>query len=181
MKRLFAFLPFVIVAVIGAFFLWGLDSDRDPSALPSVLLDKDVPDFALEPIAPSTGPGLSTADFAGGDKVIVMNIFASWCVPCRAEHPVFERLKASYDIKLVGINYRDGRQAAEDWLQELGNPYEAVGFDERGRAGIIWGITGVPETFIISADGKVFHRTAGPILGTEGQTFVADLEAALGL
>lgn len=166
LKRLLFILPLLIFAVGAGFLYWGLNPDRDPSAIPSVLIDDPAPRFELPPIEASSMPGLSSADFANG-QVTLVNIFASWCLPCRAEHPLFMDLAKREDIRIVGINYKDKPEDALAWLRELGNPYEAVGADEEGRTGIEWGISGVPETFILDREGTIRYRHVGPIHAVE--------------
>ena len=119
----------------------------------------------MEPVAGTTTPGLSTDDIKGMEGIKLLNVFASWCGPCRAEHPILTRLAEEDGITLIGINYKDKPEAAAQWLEELGNPYVAIGSDYSGRAGIDLGISGVPETFIIDADGIIRHRFAGPVVG----------------
>lgn len=175
MQRILVLLPIAVVLVIGGFFVWGLNPDRDPNAIPSVLISKPAPEFALAPIAGVDVPGLATADLATGEPVLV-NVFASWCVPCRAEHKVLTRLAAQEGFQLFGINYKDKPEAAKAWLEELGNPYQRIGSDESGRAGLEWGISGVPESFLIDASGTVVWRYVGPIATEQAQD---DFRAAL--
>lgn len=165
MKRLIAFLPLLIAVVFGAFFLWGLDPERDPNNIPSVLISQPAPEFALEPVEGVGVPGLARADLLGNETPVIVNVFASWCVPCRAEHAVLTSLVERDGIRLFGINYKDKPQDAAGWLDELGNPYERIGSDLSGRAGIEWGISGVPETFIVGGDGTVLYRYVGPVVG----------------
>jgi cytochrome c biogenesis protein CcmG/thiol:disulfide interchange protein DsbE len=98
---------------------------------------------------------------------VIVNVFASWCVPCRAEHAVLTELVESEGQRLFGINYKDKPEDATRWLAELGNPYEKIGGDSTGRAGIEWGISGVPETFIVGPDGTVLYRYLGPVVGND--------------
>ncbi len=177
MNRLIFALPLVVAALIGAFALWGLSGGRDPNAIPSALISKPVPDFELPPIEGVASPGLKTADLQGQGLTLV-NVFASWCGPCRAEHPVLTRLAREEDVRLVAINYKDKPEAAAAWLEELGNPYERIGSDYSGRAGIEWGVTGVPETFIIDANGLVVHRFPGPVVGDGLRRFQEALDQA---
>ncbi|SLN54644.1 Thiol:disulfide interchange protein CycY precursor [Pseudoruegeria aquimaris] len=169
MKRILAFLPIVIAVILGGFLLWGLNPDRDPNEIPSVLISQPVPAFDLPPVEGLDTPGLSSADLAenDGSAPIVVNVFASWCVPCRAEHAVLTRMVREDGIRLMGINYKDKPQDARNWLADLGNPYERIGSDLDGRAGIEWGISGVPETFVIDGAGTVVFRFVGPVLGDE--------------
>ncbi len=179
MVRLLAFAPLVIAVVFGAFFLWGLDPDRDPNAIPSVLISQPVPEFALEPVSGLQTPGLSRVDLVDADRPIIVNVFASWCVPCRAEHAVLTGLAINEGLTLYGINYKDKPEDAVRWLRDLGNPYTRIGSDLTGRAGIEWGISGVPETFIVGDGGIVLYRYVGPVVGDEAvATFRAALKAA---
>ena len=169
MKRLLAFAPLIIAAIFGGFFVWGLNPDRDPNEIPSVLISQPVPEFTLEKIAGLETASFSEADLEKLDKPIIVNLFASWCVPCRAEHTVLTNLVERDGARLFGINYKDKPEDAVNWLEELGNPYERIGSDLNGRAGIEWGISGVPETFIISEKGTVLYRYVGPVVGKEAE------------
>ena len=144
MKRLLFALPLVVALIIGGFAIWGLSGGRDPSALPSVLISQPVPQLDLGPIAGVDRPGLSSDDITKMEGIKLLNVFASWCAPCRAEHPNLTRLAQEEGLTLIGINYKDKPEAAAKWLAELGNPYEALGSDYSGRAGIDLGISGVP-------------------------------------
>ena len=161
-KRLLYLLPALVFAVVAAYFVWGLVSGRDPRAVPSALIDKPVPQFELPLLEGTDLPGLSTADLKTGEVTLV-NIFAAWCLPCRAEHPLLMELAEDPSIRLVGIDYRDDPEAGLKWLQELGNPYRRIGVDARGRAAIEWGSSGVPETFVIDRTGRVRYQHIGPI------------------
>lgn len=181
MRRMLAGLPLVLAAILGAFFLWGLDPERDPNDIPSVLISRPVPEFALDPIPGLDVPGLATADLSGNSGPVVVNVFASWCVPCKAEHAVLSRFVERDGLRLLGINYKDKPEDALRWLAELGNPYSAIGSDLDGRAGIEWGISGVPETFIVGADGTVLYRYVGPIVGEDAVAkFTLALQQAQG-
>ena len=156
-------LPSLIFLGVVAFSLWGLLSDRDPSQVPSALIDKPLPEFDLPPIEGMGGPGLSSAALADGE-VKIINVFASWCVPCRAEHPVIERLAGEHGVPVYGINYKDKPADARLWLAELGNPYKAIGVDGKGRTAIDFGVSGVPETFIVDGQGVIRYQYIGPIV-----------------
>jgi cytochrome c biogenesis protein CcmG/thiol:disulfide interchange protein DsbE len=147
-------LAFALMVLFG----WGLFRGGDD--LPSALLNKPVPDFALPPVL-GREEGLSTQDLIG--HVSLVNVFASWCVPCRAEHPLFMELSATGEVPLYGINYKDPPDQARAWLDELGDPYDRIGADVNGRAGIEWGVYGVPETYVIAPDGTIAYRHVGPI------------------
>lgn len=165
MKRLLFALPLVVALTIGGFAIWGLSGGRDPGAIPSVLVSQPVPQFDLDPVEGVALPGLAASDLVGTGGVMLLNVFASWCGPCRAEHPILTQLAQEDGVTLVGINYKDKPEDASAWLKELGNPYAAIGSDYSGRAGIELGISGVPETFIIDAEGIIRHRFAGPVVG----------------
>ena len=176
--RLLVFLPLIGVAVVAGFALWALTSGRDPNDIPSALIGQPVPAFDLPAVEGTGTPGLSSADLAG--DLAVVNVFASWCVPCRAEHATLTELAEEQGLTLHGLNYKDAPEDAAAWLAELGNPYERIGSDEPGRAGIEWGITGVPETFI-TRGGEVLYRHRGPIVGEPAVgDFLAALEDARG-
>ena len=162
-KRLLYLLPVAVFAVVAGYFVWGLDPNRNPRNVPSALVDKPVPQLDLPPLEGTGLPGFSTADLTSGEVGLV-NIFASWCIPCRAEHAQLMKLVEDPSIRLFGINFRDKPKDALDWLAQLGNPYRAIGVDERGRAAIEWGSSGVPETFVIDRTGRVRYQHIGPIL-----------------
>jgi len=176
MKRVLAFAPLAVAMVFGGFFLWGLNPDRDPSEIPSVLISQPAPKFDLASVEGLETPGVSRADLVGNAGPVVVNVFASWCVPCRAEHAVLTNLVEREGIRLFGINYKDKPEDAVRWLTALGNPYERIGADLSGRAGIEWGISGVPETFIVGPTGTVLYRYVGPVVGDEA---VAKFRAAI--
>ncbi len=160
-------LPLLIFAAISLFLGWRLYLGRDPSLVPSALIGKDAPAINLPPV-PGTGrPGLSDADLRKGGVTIV-NYFASWCSPCRVEHPILRELAANQALKamgvrLVGVNYKDDSANVGQFLAVEGDPYAAIGMDSSGRAGIDWGLTGVPETYIVRGDGKIAYKLIGPL------------------
>lgn len=141
-------------AVLG----WGLT--RDPRELPSTLIGRPVPTFSLPPVQGRT-LGLSASDLRG--EVSLVNFFASWCVACRAEHPLLLAMAQSGAVAIHGINYKDAPADAAHWLDTLGDPYTRTGADRDGRVGIEWGLYGVPETYVVSAGGRVMHKHAGPL------------------
>jgi cytochrome c biogenesis protein CcmG/thiol:disulfide interchange protein DsbE len=157
MRRLLYLLPVVLVAVLVAVFWRGLDPDRDPSALPSALIDKPMP----MPVMPGLKGEFELLYFKG--QPVLVNFFASWCLPCRAEHPILARIAKEQGIAVIGIAYKDKREDAQRYLDELGNPYATIGLDESGRGGIEFGLTGVPETYVVDREGIVRYRLAGPI------------------
>lgn len=158
--RLWMLVPVLGAAAVLAMFLLGLGREDGGRNLPSTLIGKPAPEFALEPLYEGQ-PGFSTADLkAPGVKLV--NIWASWCVPCRAEHPKLEEL-AGMGITIHAINYKDTQEGAEKFLAELGNPFTLIGADRNGRAGIEWGVYGVPETFVIDGEGRIVYKHIGPI------------------
>ncbi len=159
MRRLLFIVPAIVFLVIAGFLAVGLT--RDPSELPSALLDRPAPDFALPPLPGRDEHGFSRADLGTGEPALV-NVFASWCVPCRVEHPLINRL-AEEGITIHGINHKDQAANAQAWLLELGDNFTRVGFDLDGRGAIEWGVYGVPETYIVDADGTIVHRHVGPL------------------
>jgi cytochrome c biogenesis protein CcmG/thiol:disulfide interchange protein DsbE len=154
-----ALLP--LVALVALIAVFALNIDRDPTLVHSVLIDKPAPDFTLPAVAGLGLPGFDTAKLKG--QVTVVNVFASWCIPCRDEHPVLEALKRETGIPIYGINQKDAAENAKAFLAELGNPYDAVGADGDGRASIDWGVYGVPETFIVDAKGVIRFKHTGPL------------------
>jgi cytochrome c biogenesis protein CcmG/thiol:disulfide interchange protein DsbE len=165
--RLIHLLPVLVFAALAALFLLRLYSG-DPSRVPSALIGRPVPDFALPPVAGLAAagqpvPGLSSADLKGG-KATLVNVWASWCAPCRQEHPALTELAKDASIRLVGVNYKDNPENARRFLGQLGNPFAAVGADPNGRAAIDWGVYGVPETFVVAPDGTIRYKHIGPIL-----------------
>jgi len=157
------YIPLLIVVAIFALFLKMLGGDRNPKEIKSVLLDKPVPVFSL-PALYEGKPSLTEADLKTG-KPILVNFFASWCVPCRAEHDNLMRLAHDQGVPIIGIAYKDEPQRSIGFLEELGNPFVATVKDRDGRTAIDWGVTGVPETFLIDGDGILRYRHWGPIVG----------------
>jgi len=152
-------LPLAVFVLVAGVFAYLLLTGHDASKIPSVLIDQPAPAFDLVPLDDSR-PGFATADLAG--HVSIVNFFASWCLPCRAEHPLLMRL-AEDGVAVYGINYKNERADAIKWLAELGNPYRRIGADDDGRAGIEWGVYGLPETFIIGKGGRIRFKHVGPI------------------
>ena len=163
-------LPLIVFVALAAIFLMRLDSSVGPDVVPSVLIGKPAPDFSLPALAGAGVPGLSRADLDGQPTLV--NIFASWCVPCRQEHPVLERIAKDGRIRLVGIDYKDKPANALALLHDAGNPYAAIGTDETGRTFIDWGAYGVPETYLVGADGIIVKKYIGPLTD---KTVVNDL------
>jgi cytochrome c biogenesis protein CcmG/thiol:disulfide interchange protein DsbE len=153
--RLWYLLPLLAFGGLAVALYFGLG--RSPEELPSTLIGQPVPEFALPPLPPRSD-GLSDEDFAHGE-VVVVNVFASWCGPCRLEHPLLVKLAEQFPI--YGINYKDRPEDARKFLDELGDPYARIGVDESGRAAIDWGVYGVPETFVVDGEGRIRHKHIG--------------------
>jgi len=157
MRRWLVWLPALGFALLIAAFYMGLGIDA--TALPSALIDEPAPSFQLPPL-PGHQHGFSTADLKG--HVSLVNTFASWCAPCREEHPTLTALAEQKRVPIYGINYKDKPDAATAWLQSLGDPYDRVGADD-GRVGIDWGVYGVPETFVVDRAGRIRYKHVGPL------------------
>jgi cytochrome c biogenesis protein CcmG/thiol:disulfide interchange protein DsbE len=174
LRRLLYLLPVLIFVGVGIGLAVGLT--RDPSTLPSALIDRPVPTFELPPLPGRDGPGFSSADLEG--RVSLVNVFASWCLPCRVEHPLLMAL-ADEGVAIYGIDYKDPADKAAGWLAELGDPYRAVGADQDGRVAIDWGVYGVPETFVIDRAGRIRHRHVGPLQPRDIEETIKPLLAEL--
>lgn len=177
-RRLVFLAPVLVFAALAGAFLWGLRPERDPRVLPSALIDKPVPDFEAGPLANTDVPGLAASDLRSG-QVSLVNFFASWCIPCQAEHPVLMDLAAAGSVAIRGINYKNKPVEARQWLARLGNPYDRIGVDVSGRIGIDWGVSGVPETFIVDREGRIRYRHWGPIDGRAMKDIILPLVAEL--
>ena len=150
-----------LLALVALVAVFALSINRDPSLVRSVLIDKPAPAFAMDAIPELGVPGFDTAALKG--DVTVVNVFASWCIPCRAEHPLLMALRDVANVRLFGINQNDAPENARAFLAELGNPYQAVGADRDRRVSIDWGVYGVPETFVVDADGIITFKHVGPL------------------
>jgi cytochrome c biogenesis protein CcmG, thiol:disulfide interchange protein DsbE len=157
-KRFLLFMPVIVFVAVAIAFAWGLT--RDPNLLPSTLIGKLVPQFSLPPVK-GRSLGLSTADLRG--DVSLVNVFASWCTECRLEHPLIMQLKSQGIVTVHGLNYKDPPDDAARWLDKFGDPYTRTGADIKGRVGIDWGVYGVPETFVVSKDGRIAYKHIGPL------------------
>jgi cytochrome c biogenesis protein CcmG/thiol:disulfide interchange protein DsbE len=151
-------IPVSIFIALALLLGWGLT--QNSRNIPSALIGKPVPQFGLPPVQGRT-LGLSSADLVG--DVSLVNVFASWCVACREEHPLFMGLKAEGLVPIHGLNYKDQPENAARWLNTLGDPYARTGADRDGRVSIDWGVYGVPETFVITKDGRIAHKHIGPL------------------
>lgn len=175
-RLLLAGIPLVVVVgLVGTFAVALNDTSTD---LPSVLVNRPAPNFTLPPIVATGVPGLGRTDLLG--QVSVVNVFASWCIPCRDEHPLLVELKERSGVRLFGINLKDEESNATAFLDELGNPYDAIGADRDGRVSIDWGVYGVPETFLVRGDGLVLRRHVGPLDRASLDEFVAAIDREKG-
>ncbi len=151
-------LPVLIFTGVAVAFAIGLN--LRPGEIPSVLIDKPVPEFDLPPVK-GRALGLSSANLTG--EVSLVNVWASWCIECRKEHPLFMELARTGVVPVHGLNYKDKPDDASDWLDELGDPFTRTGADIDGRVGIDWGVYGVPETFVIDRSGMIRYKRIGAL------------------
>jgi len=165
-RRWLAYLPLAAFLALAGLFLIRLYSG-DPQRLPSPLIGKPAPAFALPALEGSGLPGFADADLRAG-KVTLVNVFASWCGPCRDEHPLLIELTKNAElaragVRLVGLAYKDEPGNSLKFLKEMGNPYALIGVDRSGRVGIDWGVYGVPETFVVTGEGTIAYKLIGPL------------------
>ncbi|MDJ1464344.1 DsbE family thiol:disulfide interchange protein [Nitratireductor sp. GZWM139] len=159
-RRLLFLLPLLVFLALAAVFLMQLFSGRDTSLVPSALIGRDAPQTDLPPLEGMSLPGLSSNAFAG--KITLVNVWGSWCLPCRQEHPLLMELARDERFVIAGLNYKDKPENARRFLGDLGNPYDAIGVDQNGRAAIDWGVYGVPETFLVGPEGRIRYKHVGP-------------------
>ena len=159
MKKQLLILPTIFLLILLVFF-YLLIIDRNPTELPSTLLNKNVPKFETESLLKEK-KFVSSDVF--GEKIKLVNFFATWCKPCRDEHNYVKDFSHQEGIEVIGINYKDNEQKAIEWLKELGNPYSNIAVDKNGRIAIDWGVYGIPETFIVDSKGVIKYRHVGPI------------------
>jgi len=157
-RRILYLLP--LLTFIGLAIALVLALTHNPSRIPSALIGKPVPEFALPPVKGRT-LGLASSDLSG--EVSLVNVFASWCVACREEHPVFMQLRAEGVVPIHGLNYKDQPDNGARWLNTMGDPYRRTGADISGRVAIDWGVYGVPETFVITKDGRIAYKHIGAV------------------
>jgi len=151
-------LPLILFILLVILLAVGLS--LDPRKVPSPFIDKSAPQFKLPQLADSTRT-ISSEELKG--QVWLLNVWASWCRACRAEHHLLNRLVQQHDITIVGLNYKDRDNEAKQWLEDLGNPYRHVAVDMQGLTGIDWGVYGVPETFLIDQQGIIRYKNIGPV------------------
>ena len=175
-------LPLIVFLGLAALF-WFRLGDGDPSKIPSALIGRPAPQTILPPLDGLTSdgkpvPGIDPAAFKG--RVSIVNVWASWCVPCHDEAPLLTQLGKDTQIQVIGINYKDSPENARRFLGRYGNPFGMVGVDGNGRAAIEWGVYGVPETFIVGRDGRIAYKLVGPITPDNLDSVVkAEIDKAL--
>jgi len=180
-RRWIVFVPLAIFLALAVLFLFRLGAG-DPSTIPSALIGRPAPDTDLPAIPGLVRdgkpvPGLTAADFKG--QVTVLNVWGSWCLPCREEAPLLIRMAADKRYRLLGLNYKDQTDNALRFLERFGNPFAAIGVDANGRAAIEWGVYGVPETFVIGRDGMIAYKLVGPITPANLRPLRLAIEKAL--
>ena len=153
-------LPFILFFVILIIFFYLLLIDRNPSEVPSVLIDKKIPIFQTNSLLKNE-KFFSADEF--GNEIVIVNFFATWCKPCRDEHSFIQKFLDEKDLKIIGINYKDDSKKTKQWLKKLGNPYSTIAVDKFGKIAIDWGVYGIPETFIVNSNGIIKYRHVGPI------------------
>ncbi len=181
-RRLIVLVPLLVFVALVAIFLIGLYAG-DPSRIPSALIGHPAPQTTLPPVAGlerdgKPVPGIDPASFKGA--VTLLNVWASWCVPCHDEAPLLMQLAQNSKLRIVGINYKDEAENARRFLGRYGDPFVAAGADANGRAAIEWGVYGVPETFIVGRDGRIAYKLVGPITPENLETVLKpEIEKAL--
>jgi len=160
MKKQLLILPSLFFLFFLIIFFYLLIIDRNPTEIPSALLDKNVPKFETKSLLKDK-KFISSKEFE--NEIMLVNFFATWCKPCWDEHIFIKRFSNEKGIKVIGINYKDNPKKAIQWLKELGNPYTNVAVDKSGRIAIDWGVYGIPETFIVNSKGIIKYRHVGPV------------------
>ncbi|MEO5324714.1 DsbE family thiol:disulfide interchange protein [Mesorhizobium sp. CC13] len=177
-RKLFILLPLLLFLALAGVFLAQLLSGRNLAVVPSALIGQAAPKTELPPLEGVSLPGLNSVDFIG--KVTLVNVWASWCAPCREEHPVIVELSKDQRVTVAGFNYKDKPENARRFLGELGNPFDVLGVDPKGRSAIDWGVYGIPETFLVGKDGKVAFKHVGPMTPESVRaTLMPEIEKAL--
>ena len=164
MKKQIFIIPFIFFILILLVFFYLLIIERNPTELPSNLLNKNVPKFVANSLIKKE-KFVSSEEF--GNEIVLVNFFATWCKPCRDEHAFIKRFSNEKKIKVIGINYKDNQKKTINWLNNLGNPYSNVPLDKDGKIAIDWGVYGIPETFIVNSEGIIKYRHVGPITHEE--------------
>jgi len=164
MKKQISIIPAIIFLLILSIFFYLLIIERNPSEVPSNLLNKKVPKFETKSLLKEE-KFISTQEF--GNEIVLVNFFATWCKPCRDEHTFIKRFSNENKVRVIGINYKDNPKKTIDWLNNLGNPYSNVPLDKDGKIAIDWGVYGIPETFIVNSEGIIKYRHVGLITQKE--------------
>jgi len=160
MKKKILLFPFLVFVLVLSIFFYLLLIERNPSKIPSNLINKSFPVFEAESLI--TNKKVVSSDIFE-NKIILINFFATWCKPCRDEHDFIMQLSNKKNLKIFGINYKDNSKKTQVWLEDLGNPYSDVLIDKNGKIAIDWGVYGIPETFIVNSKGIIKYRHTGPI------------------
>jgi len=160
MKKHLFIIPSILFLLILLTFFYLLIVERNPSEIPSNLLNKNVPNFETESLL-KNDKFISSKEF--GNEVILVNFFATWCKPCRDEHIYIKRFSEEKGIRVIGINYKDNAKKTIKWLKKLGNPYSNIPIDKKGIIAIEWGVYGIPETFVVSSEGIIKYRHVGAV------------------
>ncbi|MDB5971095.1 MAG: DsbE family thiol:disulfide interchange protein [Hydrocarboniphaga sp.] len=163
-----------IVVLVGLLALLGYGLRLDPRVVPSPLIGKPAPAFDLPNLQGSAR--VTPLDLRG--RPVLVNFFASWCAGCQVEHPVLMQLAHEYGVEIVGMDYKDTQEAAQQWLDRHGLPYRSVIADQQGTAGLDWGVYGVPETFVLGADGRILYKQIGPMTLEAWREHIAPLMTA---
>jgi len=153
-------LPFTAFLVLVVLFAFGLNPSRDIHALPSPLIGKPAPAFELTDVLDAARP---VGNAALNGQVYVVNVWATWCAPCREEHEALLAISRQHLVPIIGLNWKDQRERAKQWLEQLGNPYQAAAFDGDGRVAIDWGVYGAPETYLVDRQGRVIFKFISPM------------------
>ena len=161
MKKIIIISPLIIILTISIFLLIFLLQDKDPNKPPSALLNQDMPEFNINSLF-DQNKKLSNHNLL--EKNILINFFASWCAPCKVEHPLFFEIKKEYpELFLLGVNFKDKSEDIAQYLNESGNPYDYIGVDAKGLLGLEFGVFGLPETFLVNKNGKIIYKHLGPL------------------
>ena len=164
MKKQISIIPVIIFLIILSIFFYLLMIERNPSEIPSNLLDKKVPQFETKSLLKDEN-FISAQEF--GNEIVLVNFFATWCKPCRDEHAFIKQFSNENKVRVIGINYKDNPKKTVDWLNNLGNPYSNIPLDKDGKIAIDWGVYGIPETFVVNSKGIIKYRHVGPITNKE--------------